>query len=143
NTVYADLEMFPMVCDHIAIGCVLAVLRPKLEQLAWYRRLFHPVAAAILLLIGLVVNRYDGYTVVAVFGTPLLNVCLAILIHRSVYYSTDFVGRILNSAPLTLLGTLSYSLYLWQQLFLDRHSRTWVTAFPQNLALAFATALAS
>jgi peptidoglycan/LPS O-acetylase OafA/YrhL len=41
------------------------------------------------------------------------------------------------------VGTLSYSLYLWQQLFLNRESSAWINTFPQNLILAIAAALAS
>jgi peptidoglycan/LPS O-acetylase OafA/YrhL len=41
------------------------------------------------------------------------------------------------------VGLLSYSLYLWQQLFLNRNSAAWVNAFPQNLAFAVAAALGS
>jgi peptidoglycan/LPS O-acetylase OafA/YrhL len=45
--------------------------------------------------------------------------------------------------PLVWVGVASYSLYLWQQLFLCRGHAAWCTAFPQNLALAFATAAVS
>jgi peptidoglycan/LPS O-acetylase OafA/YrhL len=38
---------------------------------------------------------------------------------------------------------LSYSLDLWQQPFLNRHSDAWVNAFPQNLVFALAAALLS
>jgi peptidoglycan/LPS O-acetylase OafA/YrhL len=41
------------------------------------------------------------------------------------------------------VGWLSYSLYLWQQLFLNRAGTAIVTSFPLNLALAIAAALAS
>ena len=41
------------------------------------------------------------------------------------------------------IGTLSYSLYLWQQPFLNRHSDAWFAAFPLNVGLAFAAALVS
>jgi peptidoglycan/LPS O-acetylase OafA/YrhL len=49
----------------------------------------------------------------------------------------------LNWAPLTFIGVLSYSLYLWQQLFLNGASSAWINAFPQNLILAFCAAVAS
>ena len=91
----------------------------------------------------LLVNRYSGYTVVSVFGTSIVNASLAVLIHRSVYYSRDWMGRFLNWKPIAFVGVLSYSLYLWQQLFLNRSSTAWVNAFPQNLLFAVATALGS
>jgi peptidoglycan/LPS O-acetylase OafA/YrhL len=39
------------------------------------------------------------------------------------------------------VGVLSYSLYLWQQLFLNRASTSWIERFPENLVLAFCAAL--
>ncbi len=52
-------------------------------------------------------------------------------------------GKLLNLAPLRFVGVLSYSLYLWQQLFLNRHSPSWVAAFPVNLLFAFGLAIGS
>jgi peptidoglycan/LPS O-acetylase OafA/YrhL len=91
----------------------------------------------------LLTNRYLYYAPVNVFGTSFINVALAILIHRSVYCYGDRVGSILNSRPLASIGVLSYSLYLWQQPFLNRNSASWITAFPQNIILAVAAATAS
>jgi peptidoglycan/LPS O-acetylase OafA/YrhL len=96
-----------------------------------------------LLALVLLLNRFSGYTVVAVFGASIINLCLAILIHRSVYYSRDWLGRFLNWRPVAFVGVLSYSLYLWQQLFLNRNSSAWINAFPQNLVFAVAAALGS
>lgn len=53
------------------------------------------------------------------------------------------VGKVLNWRPMAFLGVLSYSLYLWQQPFLDRYHSSPFTAFPLNIALAFSAALAS
>jgi peptidoglycan/LPS O-acetylase OafA/YrhL len=49
----------------------------------------------------------------------------------------------LNWRPIVFIGVLSYSLYVWQQLFLNRGSGAWINAFPQNLCLTVVTALAS
>lgn len=143
GTPYRDLEMFPMVCDSLAVGCLLAQGRGWLERQQWYLRLFQPVYSALLLLLVLVLNRYMKHTIVSVFGVSVLNVALAILIHRSVYCSRDWFGRGLNWKPIAFIGTLSYSLYLWQQFFLDRRSHAWINAFPENLALTFGVALLS
>jgi peptidoglycan/LPS O-acetylase OafA/YrhL len=43
---------------------------------------------------------------------------------------------ILNSAPFVWVGSISYSLYLWQQPFLNRWSSAPWAAFPLNLAPA-------
>jgi peptidoglycan/LPS O-acetylase OafA/YrhL len=142
-TPYRDLPIFPLVADSLATGCVLANAKGWLEQQRWYLRLFHPVAALSLVALILATNRFLGYTVVHVFGTSVINICIAILIHRSVYDSRDWVGQFLNWKPVAFVGVLSYSLYLWQQLLLDRKSTAWVNAFPQNLLFAVGAALAS
>jgi peptidoglycan/LPS O-acetylase OafA/YrhL len=49
----------------------------------------------------------------------------------------------LESRALVTLGTLSYSLYLWQQPFLSLANRGFTSHAPLNLLLAFAAAMAS
>lgn len=143
ETPYRDLSLFPVVADSLAIGCVMARLQGWLEGQSWYLQLFRPVYSGFLLAIILVINRYMAYTVVAIFGASIINLGIAVLVHRSVYESRDLLGRILNWTPLAFIGVLSYSLYLWQQLFLNRHSTAWVNAFPQNIIFAITAALAS
>jgi peptidoglycan/LPS O-acetylase OafA/YrhL len=143
GTPYRDLEMFPMVADSIAMGCLLAMAGSWLEGKKWYLQLFRPAYSAGLLALVLLTNRFMGYTVVSVFGSSIINACLAVLIHRSVYCSRDWIARVLNWKPVAFVGVLSYSLYLWQQLFLNRNSAAWINAFPQNLVLTIAAALGS
>ncbi len=143
GTDYYEIPMFPVVADSIAMGCVLAILREKLELQSWYLHLFHAKFALPLAVAVLLMNSCLGYTVVYVVGSSFINLILAILIHRSVYSHSDWVGRLLNLKPLVAIGTLSYSLYIWQQLFLNRKSEAWTAAFPQNLVLTVIVALAS
>lgn len=143
GTPYYDLELFPMVADCLATGCLLAMIGGWLEGKSFYLRLFQPAYSIGLVALILLVNRYMGYTVVSVFGTSVVNVSLAVLIHRSVYCSRDWMGQVLNWKPIAFIGVLSYSLYLWQQLFLNRNSGAWVNAFPQNLLFTVTAALGS
>ena len=57
--------------------------------------------------------------------------------------SDGIVGRLLNYPAVSFVGVLSYSLYLWQQPFLNRGSSSPYCAFPLNIVLAMASALAS
>ena len=68
---------------------------------------------------------------------------VAIVILRSVNVRDDILGKILNSRVLMRLGALSYSLYIWQQLFLGIPGSHWWTVFPVNLVGALAAAAAS
>jgi len=140
---YGDLEMFPMVADSLATGCLLACTQGWLEQRPAYLALFRAPSSLGLVVVLFFTNRYMDHTLVDVVRSCPTNIALAILIHRSVARAHDKVGRILNSPALTWAGVLSYSLYLWQQPFLDRHSAAWINAFPQNLLLAVAAAVLS
>jgi peptidoglycan/LPS O-acetylase OafA/YrhL len=144
GTVYRSLPMFPMVADSLAAGCLLAELRPWLETQSWYLRLFRPAYSCAMLAAVIVVNQVlVSYTITDIFGRTMINIFLAILVHRSVFCAEDRVGRVLNWKPFASIGVLSYSIYVWQQIFLNRYSNSWWTAFPENLALSIAAALAS
>ena len=143
GTPYRDLPMFPMVADSLASGCLLALTRTWLEKQRWYLNLFRPLPALAAVAVILILNRLAEYTVVGVLGTSIINVGIALLIHRSVFTPKDSVGVFLNWRPLAFIGVLSYSLYVWQQLFLNRNSSSWINAFPQNILFAVAAALAS
>ncbi len=143
STPYYQLALFPTVADSLAAGCLLAGMRDWLETQRWYLALFQARFSIPMLAAVLVTNWYLPHAVAVVFGKTLINVVVAILIHRSVYCWRDPAGRVLNWKPLASLGVLSYSLYLWQEPFLNRYSNSWITAFPQNLLLAFGTALLS
>lgn len=143
GTPYYNLELFPTVADGLGTGCLLAIGRDWLERKRWYLRLFHPACSASLLTLILLINRYERYTVVEVFGTSIVNLGLAILIHRCIYLPDDRIGQILNLEPIAFVGVLSYSLYLWQQPFINRSSSAWINGFPQNLVLSIAAALCS
>jgi peptidoglycan/LPS O-acetylase OafA/YrhL len=76
-------------------------------------------------------------------GQTVMNVALALTIDRFVRFPDSLGGRVLNLPPFEFIGVLSYSIYLWQQPFLNRHSDALAATFPFNLALVAAMALAS
>jgi peptidoglycan/LPS O-acetylase OafA/YrhL len=143
DTPYHDLEMFPMVADSLAMGCMLALLRDRLESCKPYQLLLRPAGSLTVLGVILILNRFMAYSVINIFGTTLISFGIAVLIHRSVHSPQDWAGRILNWKPVVFIGGLSYSLYLWQQLFLNRESGAWFNTYPQNLIGAVTLAMAS
>jgi peptidoglycan/LPS O-acetylase OafA/YrhL len=46
-------------------------------------------------------------------------------------------ARALAVRPMVWIGRVSYSLYLWQELFCNRNSTMWWARFPLNVVLAF------
>jgi peptidoglycan/LPS O-acetylase OafA/YrhL len=135
---------FETIADSIAVGCVLAGARTWLHRQPLYHRVLVSrwllLAPVIVVLSGALgqhprIDFFAGFTV--------RNVLIALCIDRWVTYPADRVGRVLNSRPLVFVGLISYSLYLWQQVFLNRDVTSLPTSFPSNLVLAIAAALVS
>jgi peptidoglycan/LPS O-acetylase OafA/YrhL len=120
--------------DVLAIGCLLALFRARLHQIAIYRRLVTSRFAIVLpALIIIVNNQTDHPQLFFGVGISLINVMIAFCIDWSVTNYQSMFGRFLNSAPMVRLGMMSYSLYLWQQPFLDHNVDSLFTTTPYNL----------
>ena len=76
-------------------------------------------------------------------GQTLMNLLIALVVHRLIVFPDSPAGRFLNHPALVGFGAMSYSLYLWQQPFLNRASVRQLPRFPMNIALALAAALLS
>jgi len=135
---------FETVADAIAVGCVLAGTRDWLHAQPFYRRALGSAMFIVVPLAVLAANLLHEHPVVY-FGAAMtvINVGVALCLDWCVTYPDGRVGALLNAGPLVFVGLLSYSLYLWQQMFLNRASDTSVSAFPLNLLLATLCALAS
>ncbi|HXJ22446.1 MAG TPA: acyltransferase [Polyangia bacterium] len=136
-------ETFPTVSDAIATGCLLATYHARIAEaprlLAFLRgRRFWLAPAIALLAAASPSAKFD-----CLVGQTISNLGVALLVERAVRFPEDVSGRLLNWRPVVFVGMLSYSLYLWQQPFLDRHASLAINAFPLNIALVFAAALIS
>jgi peptidoglycan/LPS O-acetylase OafA/YrhL len=128
-------NVFPSVQDALATGCLLALIRPKVDTWsATIDRWIPWIAALTLVLPPLRIAR----GVQPLFTETLMNVGIALCIHHCIRKRY----RWLNVAPVMWLGTLSYSLYLWQQVFLNYHSMSPLAAFPLNIMCALTMACA-
>jgi peptidoglycan/LPS O-acetylase OafA/YrhL len=114
-------ETFPAVADVLAFGCLLAILQTRIPTIkgAWAWLMLIPVS---------LVPVYLG--ILHFHITPLLLFVLWPLMHLSIagllLHVVQNPYRILNVKPVVWLGKISYSLYLWQQLFVyGENARPW------------------
>ena len=135
-------ETFETTADALAIGCFLALSRGTLFATPWYRRALQSTwFVPALLLAGLIVGtRFRPNILIA---QTMINIAIAMGIDRCVRHPDDLFGRFLNYRPIVFVGMLSYSLYLWQQPFLNRGSSATLAMFPINVVAAAACALLS
>jgi peptidoglycan/LPS O-acetylase OafA/YrhL len=140
-------QLTPLRLDAIAAGCLLGLLaekesfRRRVRQTR--RQAMGTIAVAataigVCVIIGRDITVFDvtvRYTVVALSMTAI--------IWSAASWPATHLGRILEARPLVFIGVLSYSLYLWQQLFLNPHSTHWTARWPTNIVLALLAAVAS
>ncbi len=133
--------------DTILYGCVLALVEATPNGRQWLLARVRGAAASaavVLLVIGRVLQqRFHGAWALP-FGYSLEGACIAVVLFWSVTNAASPFGRFLGWAPVVWVGRISYSLYLWQQLFLS-HPSTWAPPlpFPINVAAALGAAVAS
>jgi peptidoglycan/LPS O-acetylase OafA/YrhL len=137
-------ESFGTVADALAVGCLLSLLREQLDTSARYQRYIRSPLFVLVPIAAFVANYLAPHARQNMLvGETVMNVGIGLTIDRCVRLADGRIGRMLDWSPLAYVGTLSYSLYLWQQPFLDRASTLPIHAFPLNLALAIGAALLS
>jgi peptidoglycan/LPS O-acetylase OafA/YrhL len=129
--------------DALFWGCEAALLMPVLNRLSGRR--WGAWAGAVVAF---------ALVAVVVWGAPMLPLWLALLFPMLVVSTVLFPGtpggRLLEWGPLKWVGRMSYSLYLWQTLFLQSppgpdpfFGLPWLKLWPVNLLAIFAAAALS
>lgn len=135
---------FETIADAIAAGCVLAGARGVLHATPAYLGLLKSPVFVIVPLAAIGGGLLQDHPqIFFAAGITMSNLAIALCIDWAVTFHQGRIGRVLNAAPLVFVGWISYSLYLWQQPFLNRTSDASWTAFPLNITLAVSVAVAS
>lgn len=140
-----DLSIFTRI-DSIAMGCYLALYKEKLlARLSPHWNTFFYGALLMLLLLPWVELMTQGTYMSLLFvlfggvsGT-IASGTIGIILLYSIYGPKNNWYKMLNTKSFNYIGVLSYSLYLWQQLFVLK-TKWWVTHFPQNIFCIFLAA---
>jgi peptidoglycan/LPS O-acetylase OafA/YrhL len=145
NTFRTDLRLEP-----ILIGSLLALLLSdksacRLLTVKWVGGGWVAVVAIAFLTVAWFTDLLSLPFVRGLVPT-LTFVCIAALINCSVHAPSSGLATVLGWAPLVWIGQLSYSLYLWQQLFapnIPSIQRTWFRELPLGLLLGLVMAVFS
>jgi peptidoglycan/LPS O-acetylase OafA/YrhL len=137
-------QTFPFAFDELAAGCVLAgalesLLASRAFASAIASRYGELVVPSLLVLDS--VNHHSALYHAAAQPAITLGICYAVARYTQIVDSPG--AGVLAWRPLVWVGKRSYSLYLWQQLFLNRYHQTLLQAFPINVACSVACASAS
>lgn len=128
--------------DPLLVGCLAALLREKLNLTTTLfgdsvRRKNSILLAAISVFAVLTwLWSPPGWLVQATLTAKFVSIALVILV--CVELHVGVVATALNCWPVVMLGQMSYSLYLWQQLFSLNINDRWFQVFPANLVLTAA-----
>ena len=127
--------------DAIAIGCLLALLSKELENSRIVCRIIHLRCFFVIPVLSVIM-----YTALKFFpafyfagGKSIALACIAATLWK-VMHVRDTAFRFLNTKPLVKIGVLSYSIYVWQQVFLNPTSASVLNRLPLNLLLVCAAA---
>ena len=136
--------MFHMRVDSLMFGCALAMVykNPRFARIAERILKWPGMLAALVfffLVSGYLNQRFQGYYMLP-FGYTLESLAISYLLLYFVTKPGSIGGRVLNAKPLVHIGLISYSLYLWQELFLtplleapNQWSGSILGRFPSNL----------
>jgi len=135
---------FETIADSMAAGCVLACIRPQLHKIPAYLSLLRAPWFFLLPVLALAANMmHDHPRAEFAVGVSVIVICVTLTLDWIMTFPDGRVGRVLNWAPLRAIGLVSYSLYLWQQPFLNRESPAFYARFPVNVLFAFGAGLAA
>jgi peptidoglycan/LPS O-acetylase OafA/YrhL len=127
--------------DGLLLGCVLAYVLQNPEWNAWLRRaLSSPVWWALVVAMVVLIGKNH---LITTFRESLL---WPLLLAGTILRPQSTIARVLEWKPLRWIGVLSYSLYVWQQIFLLSQPVprfVWMTRFPVNLLFVAAFGCAS
>lgn len=111
--------------DMLVAGCLLALLRENVRWREWSIRRCNGWLVLGLLGMVLVVVPYadnklrdTGLAVLTIaLGFSVTAIAIALAVEYVVRTPESIAGRVLNFRPVRHIGIISYSIYLWQQLF--------------------------
>jgi len=129
----------------IAAGCLFSVLAFKNYFASPFHRKYKIWTNSATIVLLCILNYDENYGVKIVFVNLGITILIGYFIVTNIMESKDYIFKFLNSKILSRMGVLSYSIYIWQQLFTLSHNNipSFVTSFPVNIILLLVVAACS
>jgi len=149
---FATLHPFFKNADSLMIGCLLAMSReawPNFWRPSFLKARFVRLGAVALILFIPFLDSIKGHHVgylTTPFGATIISLSAAYLIASAITVKDNNTYKVLNHPVMVYIGILSYSIYIWQQLFIfmpSTHWPYWAGVFPINVVLLFLVSMAS
>ena len=124
--------------DVLATGCLLALYRSELHSNERYGKMLGSKACFGFALFTIFFSGYfsdDYLTIFYLLGISLMNSSIVFCIDWLIVNRESLAGKFLNLRPLKFIGVLSYSIYLWQQIFTFYNEQMPWTYLPVNVLL--------
>jgi len=119
----------------IAVGCLFSVLvfkYPVSKRVFGIGKVVFNILAFFLIL---VIPYDDLFNLESVFTGLLISLLIGYLIISNIILQNDIAFRFLNIKLLNIIGVLSYSIYIWQQIFtsMDKKLPGFMVNYPYNI----------
>jgi len=143
---HATIGVFEFHYDGLLVGCLLALaqqtllagyLNGKRVRSGWVA---WAAVGIVMLVISPIADKFPGRLTACIPGIE--GICIALVINFLIQPRVTLAHHVFDAPPVMWLGRLSYSLYLWQQLFCFRPGAL-ACSFPLNISLGLACAIFS
>ncbi len=124
----------------IAVGCLASVLFFK-GYFRWGKINFIITLISIFCMFYL---KFEAaFSLTSCFSNLAISIFTCFVVINNIQYQDNLVYKLLNLRILNLIGILSYSIYIWQQLFMSNDPKFVLSKYPINLIFLIGVPLLS
>jgi peptidoglycan/LPS O-acetylase OafA/YrhL len=134
---FVNPQRFDMRCGFLLAGCCLALANHDSSLTYGLKAIRKPIVG--IASTALCAWALSPFFPVRAFAAPCAAVAVALVINSCM----ESEHGLMNWAPVVWVGNLSYSIYLWQQIFCFESRLGWLAAFPLNVLASVALACCS
>ena len=124
--------------DFIMFGCLVALLQhtERFESLYRAATRIWWLAPVVMAASSVLTARYQNYYDLTV-GYTINGAAIAVFLLWCIRNPNSVVGRVLNWKPIVQIGVLSYSIYIWQTMFLHfKNVQIFGSSNPFNISIS-------